>query len=104
MTAMPEAETYAMMRVGLGWVGFMRAARRKIRHTTASLNLARATHPKNSYTGSHFSLPGLGRPASTHAPLSPTFPGEIKVAAVQDPFGNRFAIIENPLFDTKTVR
>jgi predicted enzyme related to lactoylglutathione lyase len=28
----------------------------------------------------------------------------IKVAAVQDPFGNRFGIIENPLFDAKTVR
>lgn len=28
----------------------------------------------------------------------------IKVAAVQDPFGNRFGIIENPLFDAKAVR
>lgn len=27
----------------------------------------------------------------------------IKVAAVQDPFGNRFGIIENPLFDPKAV-
>lgn len=28
----------------------------------------------------------------------------IKVAAVTDPFGNRLGIIENPLFDLKTVR
>lgn len=28
----------------------------------------------------------------------------IKVAAVQDPFGNRLGIIENPLFDPKAVR
>jgi len=28
----------------------------------------------------------------------------IKVAAVQDPFGNRLGIIENPLFDTASVR
>ncbi len=28
----------------------------------------------------------------------------IKVAAVRDPFGNRFGIIENPLFDAKAVR
>ena len=28
----------------------------------------------------------------------------IRVAAVQDPFGNRFGIIENPDFDTATVR
>ena len=28
----------------------------------------------------------------------------IKVAAVVDPFGNRFAIIENPLFDLGAVR
>ncbi len=28
----------------------------------------------------------------------------IKVAAVQDPFGNRLGIIENPLFDTSKVR
>lgn len=28
----------------------------------------------------------------------------IKVAAVQDPFGNRFGIIENPHFNTKAVR
>ena len=28
----------------------------------------------------------------------------IKVAAVQDPFGNRLGIIENPLFDPKSVR
>ena len=30
--------------------------------------------------------------------------GDIRVAAVQDPFGNRFGIIENPNFDTATVR
>ena len=30
--------------------------------------------------------------------------GDIRVAAVQDPFGNRFGIIENPGFDTATVR
>ena len=30
--------------------------------------------------------------------------GGIKVAAVQDPFGNRFGIIENPHFDVSTVR
>ena len=30
--------------------------------------------------------------------------GGIKVAAVQDPFGNRFGIIENPHFDASTVR
>jgi predicted enzyme related to lactoylglutathione lyase len=28
----------------------------------------------------------------------------IKVAAVQDPFGNRFGIIENPHFNANTVR
>ncbi|MDD2701357.1 MAG: VOC family protein [Sideroxydans sp.] len=28
----------------------------------------------------------------------------IKVAAVQDPFGNRFGLIENPLFDPRAVR
>ena len=28
----------------------------------------------------------------------------IKVAAVQDPFGNRLGIIENPLFDLRAVR
>ncbi len=28
----------------------------------------------------------------------------IKVAAVRDPFGNRFGLIENPLFDAKAVR
>ena len=28
----------------------------------------------------------------------------IKVAAVRDPFGNRFGLIENPLFDPKAVR
>jgi predicted enzyme related to lactoylglutathione lyase len=28
----------------------------------------------------------------------------IKVAAVQDPFGNRFGIIENPNFNVKAVR
>ena len=28
----------------------------------------------------------------------------IKVAAVQDPFGNRFGIIENPHFNTSAVR
>jgi len=28
----------------------------------------------------------------------------IKVAAVKDPFGNRFGIIENPIFDLKAVR
>ena len=28
----------------------------------------------------------------------------IKVAAVEDPFGNRLGIIENPLFDPKAVR
>ena len=30
--------------------------------------------------------------------------GGIKVAAVQDPFGNRFGIIENPHFDASAVR
>jgi len=30
--------------------------------------------------------------------------GGIKVAAVMDPFGNRFAIIENPHFDPTQVR
>jgi predicted enzyme related to lactoylglutathione lyase len=30
--------------------------------------------------------------------------GGIKVGAVVDPFGNRFAIIENPHFDPKAVR
>lgn len=30
--------------------------------------------------------------------------GGIKIAAVQDPFGNRFGIIENPHFDVKSVR
>lgn len=30
--------------------------------------------------------------------------GGIKVAAVEDPFGNRFGIIENPHFDASAVR
>lgn len=30
--------------------------------------------------------------------------GGIKVAAVTDPFGNRFGIIENPQFDRRAVR
>ena len=30
--------------------------------------------------------------------------GGIKVAAVRDPFGNRFGIIENPRFDASAVR
>jgi predicted enzyme related to lactoylglutathione lyase len=30
--------------------------------------------------------------------------GGIKVAAVQDPFGNRLGIIENPHFDLAAVR
>ena len=30
--------------------------------------------------------------------------GGIKVAAVRDPFGNRFGIIENPVFDPASVR
>jgi predicted enzyme related to lactoylglutathione lyase len=30
--------------------------------------------------------------------------GGIKVAAVRDPFGNRLGLIENPHFDTATVR
>jgi len=30
--------------------------------------------------------------------------GGIRVAAVQDPFGNRFGIIENPTFDLAAVR
>ena len=30
--------------------------------------------------------------------------GGIKVAAVQDPFGNRLGIIENPNFDMNAVR
>lgn len=30
--------------------------------------------------------------------------GGIKVAAIQDPFGNRFGIIENPQFDPGAVR
>jgi len=30
--------------------------------------------------------------------------GGIKVASVRDPFGNRFGLIENPLFDLKAVR
>ena len=30
--------------------------------------------------------------------------GGIRVAAVQDPFGNRFGIIENPHFDAGSVR
>ena len=30
--------------------------------------------------------------------------GGIRVAAVRDPFGNRFALIENPHFDVRSVR
>ena len=30
--------------------------------------------------------------------------GGIRVAAVKDPFGNRFGIIENPAFDTSAMR
>ena len=40
------------------------------------------------------------------SPIEPvTEVGEgIKVAAVRDPFGNRFGLIENPHFDAKAVR
>ncbi len=39
-------------------------------------------------------------------PLDPVVEvgGPIKVAAVEDPFGNRFGIIENPNFDAAEVR
>jgi predicted enzyme related to lactoylglutathione lyase len=39
-------------------------------------------------------------------PIEPvTDVGEgIKVASVRDPFGNRFGLIQNPLFDVKKVR
>ena len=39
-------------------------------------------------------------------PIEPvTEVGEgIKVASVRDPFGNRFGLIQNPLFDAKKVR
>ncbi len=41
--------------------------------------------------------------ASTLEPVTDVG-GGIKVAAVQDPFGNRLGIIENPHFDPKAVR
>lgn len=41
--------------------------------------------------------------ATVLEPISEVGEG-IKVAAVQDPFGNRFGIIENPLFDVSLVR
>lgn len=41
--------------------------------------------------------------ASALEPIAEVGEG-IKVAAVQDPFGNRFGIIENPHFDTRAVR
>lgn len=46
-------------------------------------------------------LTALGAPV--HEPLKDVG-GGIKVAAVLDPFGNVFGIIENPLFDLKAVR
>lgn len=41
--------------------------------------------------------------ASVLEPIADVGEG-IKVAAAEDPFGNRFGIIENPHFDAKTVR
>ena len=41
--------------------------------------------------------------AKVHEPLKDVG-GGIKVAAVFDPFGNLFGIIENPHFDAKKVR
>ena len=46
-------------------------------------------------------LTGLG--ATVRDPITDVG-GGIKVAAVADPFGNRFGIIENPHFDPKSVR
>jgi len=46
-------------------------------------------------------LAGLG--AAVHEPVKDVGEG-IKVAAVRDPFGNVFGIIENPHFDVKAVR
>jgi catechol 2,3-dioxygenase-like lactoylglutathione lyase family enzyme len=45
----------------------------------------------------------LGLGASELEPVTEVGEG-IKVAAVQDPFGNRLGIIENPRFDVKAVR
>jgi predicted enzyme related to lactoylglutathione lyase len=45
-------------------------------------------------------LQGLG--AAVHEPVKDVG-GGIKVASVQDPFGNVFGIIENPHFDLKSV-
>lgn len=45
----------------------------------------------------------LGLGASVLDPIADVGEG-IKVAAVQDPFGNRLGIIENPHFDVKAVR
>jgi predicted enzyme related to lactoylglutathione lyase len=49
----------------------------------------------------HARLLALG--ATALEPVSEVGEG-IKVAAVQDPFGNRFGIIENPHFDVSVVR
>jgi predicted enzyme related to lactoylglutathione lyase len=46
-------------------------------------------------------LTGLG--AEVHEPVTEVG-GGIKVAAVKDPFGNVFAIIENPHFNLKDVQ
>ncbi len=46
-------------------------------------------------------LEGLG--ASVHQPATDVG-GGIKVASVLDPFGNVFAVIENPHFDREAVR
>ena len=56
-----------------------------------------------------YDLPSRHLPSSGRAGASALEPvaevgGGIKVAAVQDPFGNRFGIIENPHFDVSTVR
>ncbi len=45
----------------------------------------------------------LGLGASELSPIADVG-GGIKVAAVTDPFGNRFGIIENPHFDPSAVR
>ncbi len=46
-------------------------------------------------------LEGLG--AQVHEPLNDVGDG-IKVAALKDPFGNLFGIIENPHFDAQEVK
>jgi len=70
-------------------------------HATAGIDGSQALWGVADAEAAFDRLLALG--ATPLEPLNEVGEG-IKVAAVVDPFGNRFAIIENPLFDAARVR